>query len=285
MTSNAMLDLTLKQVTATRAHHKAKPDWVKPELLRLMVHMPKASVRLLAMTFNRLHLGSTGISVGRSFVYELRLRCRYEVAVAQRALKSRPPIDYAMNHTWGLDLTGKQVEDDCGVSTSHYILGLIDHGSRVLLALTPLHSKHSWRLAWHVALSALRYGKPKFIKTDNDAVFTSRLFKACLVALGISHKRTQVMSPWQNGRIERLFGTLKQSLDAVTVTSFAALGRLMVTFRYYYNEVRPHQALGGLTPQETWDGLNWDVVYAKPCKSVTPFSAWDGLLVGFVTMR
>jgi transposase InsO family protein len=288
-TSNAMLDFTLKQVTAPGVHHNAKPDWIKPELLRLMVHMPTASVRLLAMTFNRLHLGATGVSVGRSFVYEYRLRCRYEIAAARRAMKARAPVEYALNHTWGLDLTGKQVvtESSNGVviSSNHYILGLIDHGSRLLLALTPLCSKHSWRLAWWVALLVARYGKPKFIKTDNDAVFTSRLFKACLAALGVAHRRTAVMSPWQNGRIERVFGTLKHSLDAMTVPSFAALGRLMTAFRFFYNEVRPHQALGGLTPQEAWDGLSWDDVYAKPCKSVTPFSAWGGELVGFVMRR
>jgi putative transposase len=285
----ADVDFALKQVTSPRAHHKAKPDWVKAELLRLMVFMPRASVRLLAMAFNRLHFAGTGVSVGRSFVYAFRLRCRYEVAVAQRALKSRPPIDYAKNHTWGLDLTGKQMVTDSGtgivVTTNPYILGLIDHGSRLLLALTPLRSKHSWRLAWCVALLVARYGKPKFIKTDNDAVFTSKLFKACLATLGVAHRRTAVMSPWQNGRIERLFGTLKQSLDEMTVPSFAALGSLMGTFRYFYNDVRPHQALGGLTPAEAWAGVSWQDVCEKRCKTIVPFSAWDGLLVGFVTNR
>ena len=284
-TIKAELDFTLKQTPACGVHHKAKPDWVKPELLRLMVHMPCASVRLLAMTFNRLHFAGTGVSVGRSFVHEYRLRCQYEIAAAWRDLKSCPPIGYALNHTWGLDLTGKQLQTESGVVTNHYILGLIDHGSRLLLALTPLRSKHSWRLAGLVALSVLRYGKPKFIKTDNDAVFTSKLFKSCLAALGVSHKRTQVMSPWQNGRIERLFGTLKQSLDEMAVPNFAALGRLMATFRLFYNEVRPHQALGGLTPNEAWAGVSWQDVCAKPCRSAAPFTAWNGLLSGFVTAR
>jgi putative transposase len=206
-----VLDFTLKQMTRPRAHHKAKPDWVKGELLRLMVFMPYASVRLLAMTFNRLHLAATGVSVGRSFVYAFRLRCRYEIAAARREMKARAPIDYAINHTWGLDLTGKQVVNDFGdksglgeaATANHYILDLIDHSSRLLLALTPLRSKHSWRLAlalawawaWAVARLVARYGKPKFIKTDNDAVFTSKLFKACLAALGVAHRRTAVMSP------------------------------------------------------------------------------------------
>jgi transposase InsO family protein len=200
-------------------------------------------------------------------------------------MKARAPIEYVKNQMWGLDLTGKQVLGVDSNAANHYILGLIDHGSRLLLALTPLRSKHSWRLAWAVARMVARHGKPKFIKTDNDAVFTSKLFKACLAALGVAHKRTAVMSPWQNGRIERLFGTLKHSLDDMTVHSFAALGRLMATFRFFYNEVRPHQALGGLTPSEAWAGLVWNDVCDKPHKSVVPYSAWNGEFVGYVMRR
>jgi transposase InsO family protein len=31
--------------------------------------------------------------------------------------------------------------------------------------------------------------------------------------LDIRHQRSDVACPWQNGRIKRFFGTLKQSLD------------------------------------------------------------------------
>ena len=117
-TSNATLDFALKQTPASGVHHKAKPYWVRPELLRLMIFMPYASVRLLAMTFNRLHFAGTGVSVGRSFVYEYRLRCRYEIAAARRNLKARSPIQYALNHTWGLDLTGKQLQAEGDVVTN-----------------------------------------------------------------------------------------------------------------------------------------------------------------------
>ena len=35
----------------------------------------------------------------------------------------------------------------------------------------------------------------------------------CIKQLGIRHQRTTPGCPWQNGRIERLFGTLKNKLD------------------------------------------------------------------------
>jgi putative transposase len=71
----------------------------------------------------------------------------------------------------------------------------------------------------------------------------------------------------------------------MTVPSFAALGRLMGTFRFFYNEVRPHQALGGLTPSEAWAGVDWQYVCEKPLKTVASYSAWNGQLVGFVMRR
>jgi transposase InsO family protein len=43
-----------------------------------------------------------------------------------------------------------------------------------------------------------RYGKPRIVRTDNEAVFTSKVFRFAL--LGIRHQRTDPGCPWQNGR-------------------------------------------------------------------------------------
>jgi len=56
----------------------------------------------------------------------------------------------------------------------------------------------------------------------------------------------------RNGRIERLFGTLKPLLRKIKPASVAVLQNALAEFIHFYNHVRPHQNLGGLTPLEAW---------------------------------
>lgn len=58
--------------------------------------------------------------------------------------------------------------------------------------------------------------------------------------------------PWQNGRVERFFGTLKAKLNLWGVDSGEQLDLALGDFRDWYNHVRPHQHLGGRTPAEAW---------------------------------
>ena len=88
--------------------------------------------------------------------------------------------------------------------------------------------------------------------------------------------------PWQNGRIERLFGTLKQKLDQWEVAGFAALNVSLGEFRFFYNFVRPHQHLGGSTPADARAGVNH---FTEKIKSEYWFDAWGGLLQGYYLRR
>ena len=144
---------------------------------------------------------------------------------------------------------------------------------------------------------------PKSIRTDNESCVTSRLFRFGLWWLGIKHQRSALSSPWMNGRIERFFGTLKHSLDQLIVDGCDGLNSALVDFRFFYNHVRPHQHLAGLTPAEVWGGLRWKVKPVAgscaigPANSVAAiaalppvrkefwFEAWDGLLMGYYLRR
>jgi transposase InsO family protein len=137
-------------------------------------------------------------------------------------------------------------------------------------------------LARHLCLAIGKYGKPAALRSDNASVLTSRLFRTALLLFGIRHQRSDVGAPWQNGRIERLFGTLKEKLDRWTVTDAGQLERSLALFSIWYNDVRPHQTLGGLTPREAWDGID---IERRPARKAEWFSAWDGLLTGFVIRR
>lgn len=109
-------------------------------------------------------------------------------------------------------------------------------------------------------------------------MFRSAPFRITLWLAGIRQQFSTPGCPWQNGRVERLSGTLKAKLDRIEVESRAALNDLLAEFGFWYNAVRPHQHLGGATPEETWYGID---PYVTAPKSAQWFEAWGGLLPGY----
>jgi putative transposase len=68
-------------------------------------------------------------------------------------------------------------------------------------------------------------------------------------------------------------------LKQLTLPSTAALQSALDEFGGFYNHVRVHQGLHGLTPAQAWRGLSHlDLQHAKPGCSV---QAFDGLLLGY----
>ena len=264
-------------------HSQQKPAWLKEEIIRLKAIMPQAGCRTIVGICNRRFADSRQVSVGKTCAHQILQRHDYEIQILRRNLKHAKPKVVPRNLIWGDDLTGKT--DAHG--KLHSLLGIIDHGSRHFLYLQALHDKTS-----HTLLACLReiirtYGKPKIIRTDNETIFTSRAFRLGLKQLGVRHQRTDPGCPWQNGRIERLFGTLKQVLDQRIYFPLPLgeglgvreqLNTDLTTFSYWYNHVRPHQNLNGQTPAEAWNGID---SYAKPPKQEHWFEAWDGLLSGY----
>ena len=62
--------------------------------------------------------------------------------------------------------------------------------------------------------------------------------------MGIRDRPTALRSPWQNGYVERLFGsTRRESLDHLVVFGEAHLRAVLKDHASYYNEVRTHLSL------------------------------------------
>ena len=252
---------------------RAKPAWVKHEVLRLAA-LTGDGCRAIEKLFNRLHAVRDNMTVGKSFVNYTIRNHRYEIEVLRRDIKRKPPRLVPRNHTWAIDMTGKG--DLMG--EVHSILGIEDHGSRKLLTLKVLEYQNTWTLLGHLFLTIGRYGTPRAIRSDNAGVFCSRVFRWGYLLAGIKQQFSVPGCPWMNGRIERLFGTLKQKLDRIEIDTRDALVHLLGDFSIWYNAVRPHQNLAGLTPDEAWYGAD---PYANAPKSVHWFEAWDGLLKGY----
>lgn len=254
------------------------PDWLRLEVLRLKAHMPRSGCRAVAHTFNRLH---PGVSVGKTFVADLIASHQREIADLRRQIRSAKPRTVAVNDTWAMDMTF--FTDDH--KTTHAAIGLIDHGSRLALRLQVLTRRCSWAMLGHLCLAIAQHGKPRKLRTDNEAVLNSSLFNAFLNIVGIRHQTTQKHAPWQNGRIERLFGTLKPLLRQLVIPNGGALQSALDEFRVFYNDVRPHQNLHGLTPAEHFAGLRPTDIRQMPVKEVTPVQALASLMRGYWIRR
>lgn len=257
----------------------AKPAWVRREIIRLKALMREdGTCRAIADVFNRRFAASRHMTLGKTFVAEaIRAHC-HEILALRRQIRNARPRRLPRNLVRAADLTGKTTLD----ARTHAILAILEHASRAVLRLEALESKSSWALIARLACAIRRYGKPHALRTDNERVFTSRTFRLALFLLGIRHQRIDAHCPWQNGRVERFFGTLKRKLDCLAVGSFEALDRALGDFRFFYNHVRPHRNLDGATPAEAWADI---APSAAAPKAEYWFEAWDGLLKGYYLRR
>ncbi len=254
-------------------HRQPKPAWVRKEIIRLKALMAETGCRKIAHTFNRRFAQDRQMTVSKTFVNETIRKHKYQIQVVRKKIKNRRPKQVPKNLIWGMDLAGKT---DAQGNLIH-ILGIVEHKSRLSLSLSELKDKSSITILRLLRDAVEHYRKPKYLRTDNEPIFTSWLFKFSLWFMGIRHQRIDACCPWQNGRIERFFGTLKEKLNQWQVNNTEQLGGALTQFRFWYNHVRPHQHLDGKTPAEAWNGTD---IFAKRPKQEYWFEAWDSLLTG-----
>jgi len=67
--------------------------------------------------------------------------------------------------------------------------------------------------------------------------------------MGIRDRPTSFRSPWQNGYVERLIGSIRRECtDHLLVFNAEHLRRILAKYATYYNEVRTHVSLGKDAP-------------------------------------
>jgi transposase InsO family protein len=84
---------------------------------------------------------------------------------------------------------------------------------------------------------------PRYLIRDRDASYGAVVTRR-LQAMGIRDRPIAPRSPWQNGYVERLIGSIRREcLDHVVVLGEAHLRRILTAYAAYYNELRTHLAL------------------------------------------
>ena len=142
-----------------------------------------------------------------------------------------------------------------------WIFGLVDDHSRYILGLRIQNDqKAAPILAWISECFEL-CGRPLELMSDNGTPFVVwmpgalTLFGKTLRDLEIRHIKTQVNSPWSNGKIESFWATLKgEVLDREVFRSIEDAEAALAAYVGYYNYHQVNAEIGWLTPAERFDG-------------------------------
>jgi transposase InsO family protein len=125
---------------------------------------------------------------------------------------------------------------------------VLGHGRRQLLGIAVTRNPTAEWLARQITEAFPWDSAPKYLIRDNDRAFGAA-FKDRIRAMGIRDRPTSFRSPWQNGYVERLIGSLRRECtDHLVVFNAEHLRRVLSKYAAHYNTGRTHIALGKDAP-------------------------------------
>ena len=83
-------------------------------------------------------------------------------------------------------------------------------------------------------------GAPHYLLRDRDGVYGD-VVRQRLAAMGIRDRPIAARSPWQNGIVERLIGSMRgECLDHIVILGERHLRQVLLSHMSYYNGARAH---------------------------------------------
>jgi len=212
------------------------------QIMHLSQQYPRFGYRRIAVMANR--------APGQVF----RLWQRLRLALPRRRPRRRRcghdmrlPGSVRPNAVWSYDFVHDRLADGRPIK----LLCVVDEYTRECLAIEVAKSIRSQDVI--VTLSRLMrlYGKPAFIRSDNGAEFTAIRVMKWLRDQQVGPAYIRPGSPWQNGFVESFNGKLRdECLNREWFTSRKEAKIVIEQWRQFYNNQRPHSALGNKTPAQ-----------------------------------
>ena len=167
----------------------------------------------------------------------------------KRALGTRAPltIPQGANQRWSLDFLSDAFAD----GRRFRILAVVDDFTRECLALVADTSLPGLRVVRELEVIIAWRGRPAMCVSDNGTELTGMAVLRWCQERQIEWHYIAPGKPTQNAFIESFNGRLRDELLNETLfTSLAQARAVLAAWKDDYNNVRPHSALGNLTPTE-----------------------------------
>jgi putative transposase len=161
--------------------------------------------------------------------------------------RPRPIPPTAMNHVWAYDF----VFDTCADGRQLKCLTIVDEYTRECLAIDVAGSIRAGRVIEVLTQLVSLHGAPKYLRSDNGPEFVATAVVRWLHAAHIDTAFIDPGKPWQNGTDESFNGKFRtECLDLEWFRNRTEAKVSIERWRRHYNDERPHQSLGDLTPAE-----------------------------------
>ena len=152
------------------------------------------------------------------------------------------------NEMWQTDFKGDFL---MGNGVRCYPLTILDDHSRFSIRIEPKEAATDVKSSFIAAFQ--EYGLPNSVLSDNGAQFAGAhrglsTFERFLMDLDILPIHGRPIHPQTQGKIERFHRSLKQEALRTTPANMAEAKARLENWRWLYNEVRPHHALGMKPP-------------------------------------
>ena len=166
----------------------------------------------------------------------------------KRATGTRAPmaLPQGPNQRWSLDF----VADMLGWGRRIRVLAVVDDFTREALALVVDTSIGGLRVVRELDTLIARRGRPTTIVSDNGTELTSRAVLEWSNRTGIDWHYIAPGKPVQNAFVESFNARFRdECLNEEVFAGLPEARAVIERWRRDYNQVRPHSAHGGLTPE------------------------------------
>lgn len=151
----------------------------------------------------------------------------------------------APNETWAMDF----VHDQLATGRKIRILTVVDTFTRFSPIIDPRFSYRAENVVEALDRVCQQIGFPKAIRVDQGSEFISRDLDLWAYSRGVTLDFSRPGKPTDNAFIEAFNGRLRaECLNAHWFLTLADAAEKLEAWRNYYNEVRPHGAIGQKTP-------------------------------------